>query len=165
MRAPGFLIIALLLLQGCSAIVTRPEVKVQGINMVRLDTSGVDIDINLLVSNPNRFDLALLGYSYRLQLADIPLMSGGERQKIVFQGDRETLLKIPARVRHTDLLELLRKSPDPNHLPYRIIAGLQVDTPIGETSVPVDHSGEFSVPEKYKPASMFQRFKGIFEGR
>ncbi len=147
---------------GCSAIVTRPDVRLQKISPSSLDTSGIDLEVNLLVTNPNSFDLTLLGYSYALSLASTPVASGGVRQKVVFAGKKETVLKIPTRVRHGSVVELLKKKPDLNHLPYSLEAGLQIDSPIGELSVPINAEGDFAVPENYRPSSVLHRLKGIF---
>lgn len=153
------------LLTGCSTIVGTPEVRLQRIAATGIDTAGIDLEVNLLVANPNRFNLTLLGYSYALSLAETPLSSGGQRQQTIFPGKQETLVRIPARVRHGDLLELLKHSPNPDHIPYHLQAGLQVDTPLGEVSVPVDSRGEFAIPEKYRPSGLLQRFKGLFNSR
>lgn len=159
------LLLICLFLGGCTVFVTPPQVQLRQVTAVGLDTAGVDLEVELLVHNPNRFDLTLLGYSYALQMLDTPLSSGGARQRLNFTADQDTVVRIPARVQHTDLLSVLKKQPDPDRIPYRLIAGLQVETPLGETSIPVDQRGQFAIPERYRPSNLIQRFKGLFEGR
>lgn len=157
-----FALIALLfLLTGCAAVVTAPTIQLDQLKPVAVDISGLTIEVDLLVSNPNRFDLTLLGYSYTLQIAGLPLSSGEGSQTVVFSGGRQTRITIPAQVRHSDLFNLLQLQHDPDRIPYHLIATLQVDSPLGEKSVPVDHQGLFAVPEQYRPSSLLNRLKGI----
>jgi len=149
-------------LGGCATFVTPPEVRLQQIMPVGIDATGVDIEVSLLVTNPNGFDLALQGYSYTLQVAGLPLGYGSTRQSTTFPEKKETLVRIPARLRHADLLELTKRQTDPNFIPYRLIAGLQLDTPLGESSIPLDHQGQLSIPAKYRPDAVMQRLKGLF---
>lgn len=154
-----------LAMTGCSAVVTTPEVRLQRLAPVVFDTAGLEVEANLLINNPNRFDLTLLDYSYTLQAAGLPLGTGGNRQTIVFPAQQETGIRIPARIRYSDLLELLKRHADPDRIPYRLTASLQVDTPLGETSIPVDYQGQLSIPENYRPSFILQRFKGLLAPR
>lgn len=159
------LLLLLLAMTGCSAIVTTPEVRLQQLEPVGIDTTGLELEANLLINNPNHFGLTLLDYSYTLQVAGLPFGTGGNRQTIVFPAQQETVIRIPARIRYSDLLELLKRQPDPDRIPYRLTANLQIDTPLGETSVPVDYQGQLSIPENYRPSFMLQRFKGLLAPR
>ncbi len=152
-------------LASCSLIVTKPDVSLQRIAPTGVDSSGIDIELNLLIKNPNSFDITLLGYSYTLEVSDLPFASGGIRKTAVFMGKQESGLSIPVRVRHGELLEILKRQHDPDKIPYHLSASLQVDTPIGELSLPIDQRGLFSIPEKYRPGSVLQQIKGLFKLR
>lgn len=156
------LLTLLVALTGCAAVVTPPEVRLQQITPVRIDAAGLAIEVDLLVHNPNRFDLTLLGYSYTLQVAGLPFSSGGSRQTTTFPAHQEQLVRIPARIRHGELLELLKRQSGPDHLPYRLIAELQLATPLGESVIPLDHQGRFTIPEKYRPDALMNHLKGLF---
>lgn len=156
------LMFMVIVLSGCAAVVTSPEVRLQQINPVRIDSAGMDIEVDLFVNNPNRFDLTLLGYSYNLQVAGRPFSSGETRQTTIFPANQEILVRIPARVRHINLLELLQLQLDLNHLPYHLIAELQLATPLGESSIPLDQQGQLKIPEKYRPNVLMQSLKDLF---
>lgn len=155
------LVLLVFLLTGCATVVTAPTVQLQQLKPVALDISGLTVEVDLLVTNPNRFDLTLLGYSYTLQIAGVPFSSGGGRQTIVFSAEQETQVTIPTQVRHSDLFELLQLQHDPDLIPYHLVAGLQVDTPLGERSVPVDQQGQWAIPEQYRPSGLLKQLKGI----
>lgn len=157
-----FALMALLfLLSGCTAVVTAPTVQLDQLKPVAVDISGLTIEVDLLVTNLNRFDLTLLGYSYTLQVAGLPLSTGGCHQPVVFSAKQQTRVTIPAEVRHHDLFKLLQLQHEPDRIPYHLVAELQVDSPLGQTSVPVDHQGLFAVPEQYRPSGLLKQLKGI----
>lgn len=150
----------LLLLTGCAAVVTAPTVQLEQLKPVAVDISGITIEVDLLVTNLNRFDLTLLGYSYTLQVAGLPLSSGEERQTVIFPAGQQTRITIPTLVRHRDLFKLLQLQHEPDRIPYRLITGIQVDSPLGEKTVPVDHQGLFALPEQYRPSGLLKYLKG-----
>ena len=126
---------AAILLTGCSAIVTPPAVHVRSITPVGITLSGIDFEANLQVSNPNRFDLSLLSYSYSLQVADRQLSAASVSQVTTFPARQEADFKLPISVRYADLLSLLQQQPDPDHLPYQLKAALVLVTQIGRAHV------------------------------
>lgn len=152
-------------LSGCAAVVTSPKVRLQQINPTGIDSAGLNIEVNLLVNNPNRFDLTLQNCSYTLQVAGLPFGSGATHQTTTFPGYKETQIKIPVRIRHADLLELLKRQLDLDHTPYHLIAVLQVDTPLGVSSIPLDHQGQLPIPPQYRPDAALQRLKSLFDPR
>lgn len=151
----------MLLLTGCAAVVTAPTVQLDQLKPVAITISGLTIGVDLLVTNPNRFDLTLLGYSYTLQVGGLLLSSGADRQTVVFSAGQQTRITIPAQVRHHDLFTLLQLQHDTERIPYHLVAALQVDSPLGEKSIPLDQQGLFAVPEQYRPSGLLNRLKGI----
>lgn len=149
-------------LTGCPAVFAAPKIQLHQITVSGIDAAGLDLEVDLLVSNPNRFDLTLTGYSYTLRVDDLPLYSGGAQQVAAFPARHETIVRIPTRVRHNDLLALLKRQPDSGRIPYHLVAALQVDTPVGETSIPVDFHNQFTIPENYRPNTIIKQLKGLF---
>lgn len=157
------LISLMLLLTGCATVVTAPTVQLDQLKPIAVAISGLTIGVDLLVTNPNRFDLTLLGYSYTLQVAGLPLSSGGDSQTVVFSAGQQTRITIPAQVRHHDLFKQLQLQLQHNteRIPYHLVAALQIDSPLGKKSISLDHQGLFSVPEQYRPNGLLNRLKGI----
>lgn len=155
------LVLMLLLsaLWGCAA--AAPQVRLQQIIPTGIDAEGLTIQVNVLVDNPNPFDLTLLGYSYNLQVAGLPLSSGEAQQTTTFPSHKATLVTLPARIRHRDLMELLKRHPNLEQIPYRLLANLQLETALLKSSIPLDHQGQLSIPAKYRPNAVIQRLQGF----
>lgn len=160
-----FLSILLTLLSaGCTPFVREPAVVLKDTAIVGLDTAGVDLEFNLGVTNRNSFDLSLLGYTYDLQVMNLPLSAGGRQQTIIFPAERETEVRLPVRVKLTDLLEILNRTPDPDRIPCRVAARLHVKTPLGESVVPLEKEALVVLPEQYRPSFYLDRLHNVFKG-
>ena len=152
-----------LLCTGCTVFVKAPTVTVRGLNVVSLDGSGVGMDLNLTVKNPNPYDIKLLGYRYDLQVLALPLAKGGGREEVSFPSGAETELRIPVKVSYGDMLEIFKRRPDPDHVPYLLSAGLDLETPLGKLSVPVNRTGSYAVPKQFRPGSLLNRLGDFFK--
>ncbi|GFE59017.1 LEA type 2 family protein [Geobacter sp. AOG1] len=158
------LLVPLILLAGCSLFVKNPEVTVKDVSLVGLDSAGATLEVGLDVTNPNPYQISLQGYSYVLQVTSLPLASGAARQTVVFASDKTTNVRIPVKIAYGDLLEILKSRPDPDRIPYRLHAGLDVNLPVGGMMLPIDTNGTFAIPLKYRPATLLQQFSD-FLGR
>ncbi len=150
----------ILLACGCSFLVKEPRVTVTKTRITGLDTAGADIECSLAISNPNSFDLTLLGYTYDLQVMNLPLAAGGRQEPLEIPAGKLTSMRIPIRIRHGDLLEILKRGPDPDRIPYRLQAQLHVSTPLGTMLIPIDISKTFRIPEKYRPEHYLKQLLG-----
>lgn len=128
-------------------------------SLIGVDTSGVDIEIVLEVTNPNSFDLSLLGYTYNLQVMTLPLSTGGKQETVFFAAEKDTGLRLPVRLKFSDLLEIIKRQPDPDKIPYQMDARLFVDTPLGEMVIPVEKNATLSVPQKYRPSKFLHNLQ------
>ena len=144
---------------GCSVMLSEPAITVKRTALVGLDTAGADLEFHLSISNPNPFDLTLLGYTYNLQVMTLPLTGGGGQQPLAIPSGRETDMRLPVRVQFGDLLEIIKNRPDPDKIPYQLNARLQLKTPLGDMLVPVDRNGVFSVPDQYRPGYYLNRIR------
>jgi LEA14-like dessication related protein len=151
----------ILLICGCSLLVKEPQVTVTRTSIIGLDTAGADIECALAISNPNSYDLTLLGYTYDLRIMTLPLASGGLQEQITIRADKQTDIRLPIRIKYSDLLEILKRRPDPDRVPYQIQARLQIATPLGNMLIPVDISNTFKVPENYQPGYYLNKLLGI----
>jgi LEA14-like dessication related protein len=152
------------MLPGCASLVQAPSVTLKGTSMVGLDTSGIDIEFLLGISNPNSFDLSLLGYTFDLQVLALPLSTGGMQETILFPAGKETGMRLPVRVKFADLLTIINRSLDPDKIPYQLNTMLHLKTPLGEMDVPVGKSALLSIPEQYRPAAFTNRLRDALRG-
>lgn len=154
-------LLLLFLLTGCASVMTAPTVQLTQLKPVAIDSTGLVIAVELLITNPNRFDLTLLHYVYTMEVAGVPLGTGQDQRPTIFSAGQDTVVVIPARIRHRDLLNLLQQQPDLDLISYRLTANLQVDSPLGERMIAVDHPGRFSIPERYRPNGILNVLKEL----
>ena len=157
MRKGFYLGLLLFSCSACTMFVKAPAVTVHDFNVVSLDSAAVGMELNLTVRNENSYDLKLLGYSYDLKVLALPLAKGGARDEVSFPAGTETDLRIPVRVSYGDMLEIFKRRPDLDRVPYALQAGLDLDTPLGRLSVPVNRTGTYGVPAQYRPSSILNR--------
>jgi LEA14-like dessication related protein len=152
------------MLPGCASLVQAPRVTLKEASMVGLDTSGIDIEFVLGITNPNSYDLSLLGYTFDLQVLTLPLSTGGRQETILFPAGKETGMRLPVRLKFADLLKIINSSPDPDKIPYQLKTMLHLKTPLGEMAVPVEKNASLAIPEQYRPAALTNRLRDALRG-
>lgn len=158
-----YLMLSLVLLTfGCSALIKEPHVTLKQTNLIGLDTAGADLEFYLGIRNPNAFDLTLLACTFDLRVMTLPMSSGGLNNAIIIPANQETDMRLPVRIRFSDLLEIIKRRPDLNRVPYRMNARLLVKTSLGELVIPVEKNDTFSVPEKYRPDFYLKQLRDVF---
>lgn len=162
MPKSAYLLLLFILFAGCTTFVKEPVVTVKDLNVVSLDGGGAGMELHLNVRNGNPFDIRLLGYSYHLKVMTLPLATGVAREEIKFPSGAATDLRIPIRISYGDVLEIFRRKPNPDGIPYQLSAGLDLETPLGHLTVPVRQSGTYAIPRQYRPSSILGKFTDFF---
>jgi LEA14-like dessication related protein len=157
------LLLFVLLCTGCTMFVKAPEVTVRDFRVVSLDGAGAGMELYLTVQNKNSYGIKLLGYNYDLQVMALPLARGAVREEVNFPSDTATDLRIPVKVSYGDLIEIFKRRPDPEHIPYALTAGLDLDTPLGQMNVPVNRTGTYALPKQYRPGAILNRLGDFFK--
>jgi LEA14-like dessication related protein len=165
-RVRGFVatVLMLALLSGCSSFIQEPRIAIKGTSLVGLDSSGIDVEFYLGISNPNIFDLSLIGYTYDLRVMTMPLLTGGTQETAIFPAGKETDMRLPVHLKFSDLLEILKQQPDLDKLPYRMNARLHLKNPLGEMVIPVEKNDTLNVPEQYRPGAAIDRLRDALRG-
>src|SRR6185369_1875230 len=78
--AAVFLLVVML--PGCASLVQAPRITLKDASVAGLDTSGIDVEFLLGITNPNSFDLTLLNYTFDLRVLARTLSSGGKQETI-----------------------------------------------------------------------------------
>jgi LEA14-like dessication related protein len=149
---------------GCSMFLSSPDVQVKDVSIVGFDSNAVEVELYFTVKNPNSFPLKLLGYSYDLKVMALPLAKGGARESIEFKAGSSNDLRLLVRIVFRNLYEILKRVPDPDKMPYSMNAGLEVDSPLGIHTFPVESSGIFKIPKKYRPEFYLKQLRNIIGG-
>lgn len=158
-RTTLLLVSLLYLTTGCASLVQEPNVTVLRTTLTGIDTAGADLEFYLGVNNPNAYDVTLLAYTYDLKVMTLPLAHGGAQQTVSFSSGKQTDMRLPVRLKYSDLLEILKRRPDPDKITCHILARLQIDSPLGEMTIPIDEHATFSIPEKYRPSYLLDRVR------
>lgn len=157
------LLLVFIAMTGCSLLVSKPEVALKSVTLAGVDQKGVELDFLLVVINPNSYKLYLTGYSYNLIVSTMPLALGESRDAIPFAGNSATDVRLPVRVSFSDLMQIIKKSPDPEHIPYQLKAGLNLQTPFGHMAIPVEKQGTFAIPSQYQPTRILKQINEFFK--
>lgn len=158
-----FMVLSVCVIAGCSFFLETPQVTVKNVNLVGLDTTGLELEFYLGVNNPNPFAVTLKGYSYDVQVMTLPVAKGGSRTPVRFESSSETEMRLPVRIQYSDLAEILKRRPDPDRIPYRLNAGLELDSSLGNFLVPVEKKDTFSIPEQYRPSHALKLISDMFD--
>ncbi len=157
------LVLCFLLLAGCSYLVAKPEIEVKRVSLTGIDGKGVVLELLLSIANRNSYPLKLNGYRYDLFVADLSLARGEKREPLEFKGNSTTEVRVPVQIAFHDLLEIMRRQPDPEHIPYRLAAAFDLSAPLGSVRVPVEKNGSFAVPKGYRPDRFLRKFNELFK--
>ncbi|HOP39871.1 MAG TPA: LEA type 2 family protein [Geobacteraceae bacterium] len=155
----------LIFLTACTMSVQNPTVKLKSVKLTGLDGRGASLNFLLNVTNPNSFDLSLKGYSFDVHVLGRPLTRGESDEYLTFPGKKTTEMLIPVRISYTDILEIMKRSPELQGIPYQLNADLTVDTSVGTIVVPVRKNGLVSIPEEYQPGNLLQKFGNFLNNR
>ena len=135
------LLLVCVFLTGCTLFMANPEVTVKDVSLVGLNSNGVEMDLKLSVTNPNSSSIRLSRYSYDLLISELPMTRGEQYRPYEFKGNTTTDIRLPLHIHYNDLLELLKRLPDPNHAPYQLTADFDLYTRFGTFTVPVAKRG------------------------
>lgn len=134
----GMLVV--LLAAGCSGAYQQPEVQLEGIRVGGIGLRGGTLYAQVLVSNPNRFDLETRSLTYDLQVthpddpADWVSFAQGTIDERVRVGSRSsTILEVPVQFRFDDMGGALRQILDTGTFNYRVTGDVRLAEPIGRT--------------------------------
>jgi LEA14-like dessication related protein len=153
-----------LLLTSCTAFVSKPEVALKNVRIAGLDAEGIDLDFYLSVRNPNSFDLKLNNYNYDVKIMDLPLARGSSRATYDFHANSSTDMLIPVKIPHGALIDILKRRPNPDAIPYHLHADLNIGAAFGNMNVPVNKSGTLSIPKEYHPSNIFKKLGDFLKG-
>ena len=156
------LLLVCVFLTGCTMFMAEPEVTVKDVSLASLDRSGVEMDLQLAIKNPNSSSIRLSRYSYNLLISELPMTSGEKHEQYEFKGNTTTDIRLPLHIKYNDLLEILKRFPDPDHIPYQLTADFDLNTQFGTFTVPVAKRGDFAIPQHYRPGQILKKLNDFF---
>jgi LEA14-like dessication related protein len=158
------LLLLLFLLPGCSVFMAKPEVTLKNVKLVGLSSRDMELDFYFSVKNPNSIDLRLEDYSYDVNILSLPLAKGNATTSYVFYSNSSTDFLIPVKIPYDNLMEILKRDPNPDAIPYQIHAELSIGPGIGGMTVPLNKSGTFAIPGEIYPSWIKKKIGDFLKG-
>lgn len=144
-------VVGLLPLSGCALFVKDPRVTIADVEVVSLGLLGGRARVALLIDNPNRFDLEVRSFAYRLDVADgVPgeeeswsqLASQEELiQEILIPGREQVEVEVPVDFGYAAVGSALRSLLVEGQVRYRVEGSVRVRGPVGEHTLPFTGRG------------------------
>jgi len=146
----------LIWLSGCSTMLSQaieePTLRINGISIKEVNLTSVDLILDLTVTNPNDFKLALSSYEYVIELNEHPMFKGEEKQSLSIPALGESRLTVPLTLGVMEILSLLQDVKLSNLVSYNAEARMYVDAPLLR-SVPIkaQRDGSLDLSKLGKP--------------
>jgi LEA14-like dessication related protein len=141
-RYRTFVVTLLLALTGaaCAGAYQQPEVQLEGVRVGGIGLRGGTLYAQVLISNPNRFDLETRSLRYDLEVLDpdqpgrwISFAEGTIDERIRVGRRNSTILEVPITFRYDEMGGALRSILDAGSFAYRVSGDVQLSEPIGRT--------------------------------
>jgi len=126
----------------------KPEVSVMNQRVVALSLNEVDLEIDLLIHNPNRFSVPVGALDYEVKVQGYSLLSGQQMENFTLQQQAESLVTLPLTIQFSEVASFLGGVINANQLNYQVLGGISFNIPLlGSKRVPVQTEGDFPIPQ------------------
>jgi LEA14-like dessication related protein len=125
---------------ACAGAYQQPEVEFEGVRLGGLGLRGGTLYAQILVSNPNRFDLETQSLTYELEVPH-PTQAGewvsftqgtiDERVRVAARGS--TILEVPVTFQFDDMGGAMRSLLNTGSFAYRVSGDVRLREPIART--------------------------------
>lgn len=125
-----------------------PEIRVADVRISQLSLQAAQIEVDLVVKNPNHFAIQLGALDYQLQLAGVNLISGEQAQgQRLGEGETQTL-RLPVQLVFNDLAALPQAIQQARNLDFVVQGGMRFDPPwMPSVRLPFEAQGSVPKPE------------------
>jgi LEA14-like dessication related protein len=130
---------------GCSSLpkVEKPGIRFSSLSFEDPTLTEATLRFELLVENPNPFQLAMSGLDYELRMGGKDMAKGALDRSMTIPAGGRGNVGLPIRVRYADVFGSLAEMARLGKSPYEIRGSLRS----GLLQVPFAHSGEARFPE------------------
>lgn len=126
-----------LLLSACAP--RWPSASVEGFSIEAIDFESVRGNVRVAIDNPMFATLPVSALRWSLFIDDKPFASGERTDSLSLVADAVTVVSVPVLLRYDDLRSVA--GTDSEVIPYRFHADIDVQTPLGLYTLPVERSG------------------------
>jgi LEA14-like dessication related protein len=118
----------------------QPEVRLEGIRVGGLGLRGGTLIAQVLVRNPNGFDLETSALNYNLQVAHptdpgqwVRFAEGSYDERLRVEARSSRILEVPIQFRYDDVGGAFRSILDTGSFNYRVTGDVRLSAPISRT--------------------------------
>jgi LEA14-like dessication related protein len=142
MRSRAILTALLLALPAgaCASAYRQPEVQLEGVRIGGIGLRGGTVFVQVLVTNPNSFDLETQALTYNLQLAHpteagewVTFTEGEVTERVKVARRSSKILELPVAFRYDDMSGAMRSIFDTGTFNYRVSGDVRLAEPISRT--------------------------------
>jgi LEA14-like dessication related protein len=127
-------------LLGCAGAYRQPEVQLEGIRLGGIGLRGGTLYAQVMVTNPNRFDLETRSLTYDLEVTHpqqagewVSFAQGVVDERVRVRSRSSTILEVPVQFRYDDMSGALRSILDTGTFTYRVSGDVRLAEPVGRT--------------------------------
>ncbi len=125
----------------------QPTFDFKGLKLRDASLSGLGLDTEWRLSNPNEVGISLAEADYRLSVEGRPVVAGKPPNGLTIPANGSSDLVFPADVRFTDVAPVVEQLLSKDVASYRVDGHVGVNTPIGVLTLPFSKEGTFEVPK------------------
>ncbi len=114
---------------------TPPKAKLVGISVKKVSFQNLELEFNILVDNPNFFDIDLSKLTYDIRVAEVHLAKGVHDKKITVPSEEKLEVKLPLTVDTKNALKLVNQLWQHQKLIATWKAVAIFETPLGGVEV------------------------------
>jgi LEA14-like dessication related protein len=125
---------------ACAGAYQQPEVQLEGVRVGGIGLRGGTLYAQVLISNPNRFDLETRSLNYDLELQDpdqpgqwVSFAQGVIDERVRVGRGSSTIVEVPITFRYDDMGGAFRSILDTGAFAYRVSGDVRLSEPIGRT--------------------------------
>lgn len=139
------LIPLVLFFTGCAPaqLIARPEWRLQGVQIERIDLSGASLGLAIRITNPNPFGVTVQHLTYQFFLHGLEVATGEKTDpfELPRHGSADMLFPVEVRLKQArELAPILRKAPE--EIDYRIEGEVTLRAIGIEKRFPIHHVHE-----------------------
>lgn len=143
---PASLLILAFTLSGCVTprVVEQPRIALQNVRILKAEGLLQRLQVDLLVSNPNDFDIPLTGLDFNLRINGKDFASGLSNQRVTIPRLGDASVPVEVTVSLLSVFQQLQAFSKAQSLDYAIAGELHLDHMLLRT-VPFDKSGSLKL--------------------
>lgn len=139
------LMVVAVALSGCvtQQVVEQPRIALQNVRILKAEGLLQYLQVDLLVSNPNDFDIPLTGLDFSLAINGKDFASGLSNRRVTIPRLGDATVPVEVTVSLLSLFQVLQAARGARSLDYSIAGKIHLDTMVLRT-VPFDKTGSLT---------------------